>query len=89
MNVANAPSLKEHLNDISIIIQQLSAQKWPPNDNEKKAVLLNTLEDHADCAKVLSRLHTAQEMHYEEVVAHILDHEHQCLQSQMYLLQKE
>lgn len=83
MNVANASSLKEHLNAISTLIQQLSAQKCPPDDNDKKAVLLNSLEDHAEYAKVLGGLRTAREMRYEEVVAHVLDHEHRRLQSQI------
>lgn len=52
MNVANAPSLKKHLNAINVLIQQLSAQKCPPNDNDKKAILLNSLEDHAEYAEV-------------------------------------
>lgn len=81
MNIANASSLKEHLNAISITIQQLSALKCPPDDNDKKAILLNSLEDHAEYADVLGGLRTSREMRYEEVVAHILDHERRRLQT--------
>ena len=81
MNIANATSLKEHLNAINILVQQLSALKIPPGNNDKKAILLNSLEDHAKYAKVLGGLCIAREMRYDEVVAHILDHEHQCLQT--------
>ena len=83
MNVANASSLKEHLNAINILIQQLSAHKCPPDDNDKKAILLNSLEDHAEYVEVLSGLHTSREMRYEEVVAHILDNERRHLQTQI------
>lgn len=81
MNVVNSPSLKEHLNAMSILIQQLSALKSPSDDNDKKAVLLNSLEDHNDYTKVLGQLRTAREMRYEEMVAHLLDNERRRLQT--------
>ena len=77
----NSPSLKEHLNAMSILIQQLSALKSPSDDNDKKAVLLNSLEDHNDYTEVLGQLCTAREMRYEEMVAHLLDNERRRLQT--------
>ena len=53
MNVVNAPSLKEHLNAMSILIQQLAALKCPLDDNDRKGILLNSLEDHDESTEVL------------------------------------
>lgn len=76
MNVATSTSLKEHLNAISVIVQQLFALEFPPDNNDKKVVLLNSLENHPEYAEVLGGLLTAREIRYDEVVAHILNHAH-------------
>ena len=45
MNVLQATPLKNHLKYINLVTQQLTALKSPPNDNDKKVVLLNSLEE--------------------------------------------
>lgn len=50
MSISKSASLKEHLSAMSNIIQQLIALKCPPDDDDKKAVLLNSLEDNSEYA---------------------------------------
>ena len=43
INVLQATSLKNHLQNINLIIQQLIALKSPPNEDDKKVTILNNL----------------------------------------------
>ena len=66
-------SLKDHLNTMGILVQQLTALKAPPDDDDKKAVLLNSLEDNDSYTDILGVLRVAREMKYEEMVAVLMD----------------
>ncbi|KAI5078102.1 hypothetical protein GOP47_0007926 [Adiantum capillus-veneris] len=81
MNIANAKPLQDRLSAINVLVQQLSTLRYPPDNTDKKAILLNSLEDHEEYAEVLGGLRTAREMRYEEVVAHLLYHECRRLQA--------
>lgn len=68
-------TLKEHINSLGILIQQLTALKSPPDDDVKKAVLLHSLEDNGSYAESLGVLRIARDMKYEEMVAVLMDTE--------------
>ena len=73
MNVLQATSLKNHLQNLSLIIQQLTALKAPPSDDDKKAVLLNSFEESPAHTEILHSLCTSRNMNYEEMVAILID----------------
>lgn len=59
-------TLQEHLSTLGSIIQQLTALKAPPDDDDIKAVLLTSLQDVNKFSKTLGVLRVAREMSFDE-----------------------
>lgn len=66
-------TLQEHLSTLGSIIQQLTALKAPPDDDDMKAVLLTSLEDVNKFSETLGVLRVAREMSFDEMVAILID----------------